>query len=73
LAPVEVVEAFTEEADERMAKDRIDRNELADKPVEKAAGAEDPLRAMAEMVADFLEMSPFGQPCERWVLFCGCR
>lgn len=37
-----------------MAKDRIDRNELADKLVETAAGAEDPLRAMAEMVVDFL-------------------
>jgi Transposase and inactivated derivatives len=37
-----------------MAKDRIDRNELADKLIETATAAEDPLRAMAEMIADFL-------------------
>jgi putative transposase len=37
-----------------MAKDRIDRNELADKLVETAGSAEDPLRAMAEMIADFI-------------------
>ena len=37
-----------------MAKDRIDRNELADKLVETASAAEDPMRAMAEMVLDFL-------------------
>ena len=37
-----------------MAKDRIDRAELADKLMEAATSAEDPLRAMAEMVADFL-------------------
>jgi transposase-like protein len=37
-----------------MAKDRIDRAELADKLIETATSAEDPLRAMAEMVADFL-------------------
>lgn len=37
-----------------MAKDRIERNELADKLVETAAGAEDPLRAMAEILTDFL-------------------
>jgi putative transposase len=37
-----------------MAKDRIDRNELADKRVETATVAEDPLRAMAEILADFL-------------------
>jgi transposase-like protein len=37
-----------------MAKDRIDRNELADKLVETATGSEDPLRAMAEMLADFV-------------------
>ncbi len=37
-----------------MAKDRIDRNELADKLVETANAAEDPVRAMAEMVLDFL-------------------
>src|SRR4051812_20818169 len=37
-----------------MAKDRIDRNELADKLVETATTAEDPLRAMAEMIADFV-------------------
>jgi putative transposase len=37
-----------------MAKDRIDRNELADKLVESASAAEDPLRAMAEILTDFL-------------------
>ena len=37
-----------------MAKDRIARDELADKLVETATSAEDPLRAMAEMVADFV-------------------
>jgi transposase-like protein len=37
-----------------MAKDRIDRNELADKLVETAKAAEDPLRAMAEMITDFV-------------------
>ena len=37
-----------------MAKDRIDRNELADKIVEMAASAEDPLRTMAEMITDFV-------------------
>jgi len=37
-----------------MAKDRIDRDELADKLVEAAAKAEDPIRAMAEMITDFV-------------------
>ena len=37
-----------------MAKDRIDRAELADKLVESATSSEDPLRAMAEMIADFV-------------------
>lgn len=37
-----------------MAKDRIDRNELADKLVETATAAEDPLRAMAEILTEFL-------------------
>lgn len=37
-----------------MAKDRIDRAELADKLVESATSAADPLRAMAEMIADFV-------------------
>jgi putative transposase len=37
-----------------MAKDRIDRNELADKLMETAKAAEDPLRAMAEMITDFV-------------------
>ena len=37
-----------------MAKDRIDRNELADKLIETANSAEDPLRAMAEMITDFM-------------------
>jgi transposase-like protein len=37
-----------------MAKDRINRDELASKLLETAGVAEDPLRAMAEMVADFV-------------------
>jgi putative transposase len=37
-----------------MAKDRIERDEFADKLVEVASGAEDPIRAMAQMVTDFL-------------------
>jgi len=37
-----------------MAKDRIERDELADKLVEVARGSEDPIRAMAEMVTEFL-------------------
>lgn len=37
-----------------MAQDRIDRNELADKLVEAASAAEDPLREMAEMIAQFI-------------------
>lgn len=37
-----------------MAKDRIDRNELADKIVATAGESEDPLRAMAELLADFV-------------------
>ena len=37
-----------------MAKDRIDRAELADKLLEGVTSAEDPLRAMAEMIADFV-------------------
>ena len=37
-----------------MAKDRIDRDELANKLVEMASSAEDPLRGIAEMIADFV-------------------
>jgi len=37
-----------------MAKDRIDRAELADKLMQSAMSAEDPLRAMAEMITDFM-------------------
>ena len=37
-----------------MAKDRIDRNELASKLLETATSADDPLQAVAQMVADFL-------------------
>lgn len=37
-----------------MAKDRIDRNELADKIVATAGESDDPLRAMAELLADFV-------------------
>ena len=37
-----------------MAKDRIERDELAGKLMETASVAEDPLRAMAEMMADFV-------------------
>jgi len=37
-----------------MAKDRISREELADKLVNLAGSAEDPIRAMAEMITDFV-------------------
>ena len=37
-----------------MAKDRIERDELASKLIETASGAEDPLRAMAELLTDFM-------------------
>jgi len=37
-----------------MAKDRIDRDELASKLIETATSAEDPLRAMAELLTDFV-------------------
>ena len=37
-----------------MAKDRIERDELASKLVTTAECAEDPLRAMAEIIADFV-------------------
>ena len=37
-----------------MAKDRINRDELADKLVERAAEAEDPLRTMSELITGFL-------------------
>jgi putative transposase len=37
-----------------MAKDRIDRDELASKLMETAGSAEDPLRAMAELLTDFV-------------------
>lgn len=37
-----------------MAKDRIERDELASKLMETAASAEDPLRAMAELLTDFV-------------------
>ncbi len=37
-----------------MAKDRITRDELADKLVERAVGAEDPLRTRAELITGFL-------------------
>jgi transposase-like protein len=37
-----------------MAKDRINRDELADKLVERAAEAADPLRTMAELITGFL-------------------
>jgi len=37
-----------------MAKNRIERDELASKLVEMTQGSEDPLRSMAEMITDFL-------------------
>jgi len=37
-----------------MAKDRIERDELASKLMETAESAEDPLRAMAELLTDFV-------------------
>lgn len=42
-----------------MAKDRIDRNELAGKLMETATAAEDLLRTMAEMIADFVAARSF--------------
>jgi putative transposase len=50
---VEVFDAFTKEQ-AGMAKDRIERDELASKLFEETAGAEDPLRRIAEMVTGFL-------------------
>ena len=37
-----------------MAKDRIDRDELASKLIETASSADDPLRTMAELITEFL-------------------
>jgi transposase-like protein len=37
-----------------MAKDRINRDELASKLMETATSTEDPLRAMAELLTDFV-------------------
>jgi hypothetical protein len=37
-----------------MAKDRIERDELASKLIETASSAEYPLRAMAELLTDFV-------------------
>ncbi len=37
-----------------MAKDRINREELADKLVEQVKEADDPIQAMAQLMADFL-------------------
>jgi putative transposase len=37
-----------------MAKDRIDRDELASKLIETASNTDDPLRTMAELITDFL-------------------
>lgn len=37
-----------------MAKNRIERDELASKLLETATSADDPVRAMAEMIADFV-------------------
>lgn len=37
-----------------MAKDRIDRDELASKLMEKASSFEDPLRAMAKLLTEFV-------------------
>jgi transposase-like protein len=51
---VEVFQTFTKRSEQRMAKDRINRDELADKLVERAAEAEDPLRTMAELITGFL-------------------
>ena len=44
-----------------MAKDRIERDELASKLEETVTKASDPLRAMAEMVADFIMESEIWQ------------
>jgi len=57
-----------------MAKDRIERDELTSKLVEMTQEAEDPLRAMAEMITDFLMEAevtakvgagPYGRSAER--------
>jgi hypothetical protein len=37
-----------------MAKDRIERDELASKLIETASSADDPLRAMTELLTDFV-------------------
>ena len=39
---------------DRLAKDRIDRNEQADKIVATAGELEDPLRTIAELLADLV-------------------
>jgi hypothetical protein len=51
---VEVIRTFTKGANNGMAKDRIERDELASKLLETASSAEDPMRALAELVTDFL-------------------
>jgi transposase-like protein len=48
-----VIEAFYKET-ARMANNRIERDALADKLVEMAGAAEDPLRTMAEMITEFV-------------------
>ncbi|HVZ17521.1 MAG TPA: transposase, partial [Terriglobales bacterium] len=48
------VTSFHERNQTGMAKDRIDRDELASKLVATARSAEDPLPSMAEMIADFV-------------------
>ncbi len=45
--------SLTKRANGRIAKERIDRNDLADNLVETASAAEDPVSAMAKMVLDF--------------------
>jgi putative transposase len=51
---VEVFKLTQKETESGMAKDRIERDELASKLLATAEDAEDPLRAMAEMIADFV-------------------
>jgi len=51
-----------------MAKDRRERNELGDNLLEMAAEEDSPLRAMAEMMADFVMEAKVAAKCGRRVV-----